>query len=156
MNRSLWDVAVSLAIIGVAGLVYRDALGYRPGSYDPLGSGAMPRMVAIAIIVLAVVAIVQSILAYATRPARPPARTTEDFVARPWLALAIFFYLVAAAALLYLRVPFGIVGTLLLFFSTLSIKRGDPRIILPAALCSTGFGFGLGYLFGGIFGVDLP
>ena len=44
----------------------------------------------------------------------------------------------------------------MLFVSILSIKRGARAIIIPAALCSIAFGFGLTYLFGTVFGVDLP
>ena len=83
MRKRLYDIGVSVAIIGAAGLVYWDALKYRPGIYDPLGSGTMPRMVAVAIVVLSIVAIVQALLARASsckacecggrRRLRPPA-----------------------------------------------------------------------------------
>ena len=157
MNRVV-DIAVSVAIMGAAGLVYWDSLNYRPGTYDPLGSGTMPRMVAIGVIVLCLVAIVQTLLgAPAKRKlALEGEGEAENFERRPRLATTIFLYLVGAAVLTYLQVPFGIVGSLLLFVSTLSIKRGERAIILPAAVCSAAFGFGLSYLFGSVFGVDLP
>ena len=44
----------------------------------------------------------------------------------------------------------------MLFASILAIRRYERSIILPAALCSVAFGFGLTYLFGTVFGVDLP
>jgi putative tricarboxylic transport membrane protein len=154
MKKRLFDIGVSAAIMGVAGLVYWDALKYKPGTYDPLGSGAMPRMVAMAIVILCVVAIVQSLLA---RPAKAePEAASEDFVRRPWLAVAVFVYLLVTAVLLYWRIPFGITGSLLLFVSVLAIKSFDRSIILPGAICSAAFGFGLSHLFGAVFGVDLP
>lgn len=154
MNRKLLDVGISLAVIAAAGLIFWDSLRYRPGTYDPLGSGTMPRMVAVAVIALCLVAIAQTLLGSPAK--RGLAEEVEDFERRPWLAVAIFGYLVAAAILVYLAIPFGIVGSLLLFASTLSIKKGERAIVLPAAACSVAFGFGLSYLFGSVFGVDLP
>ena len=156
MRKRVYDIGVSVAIIVAAGLVYWDALKYRPGIYDPLGSGTMPRMVAVAIVVLCLVAIVQALL---TRPrtAKPAkAEAGEDFERRPWLAFIIFIYVIICSILLYFRIPFGITSSLFLFASILSIKRYEPSIILPGALCSVAFGFGLTYLFGTVFGVDLP
>jgi hypothetical protein len=153
MKSKAFDIAVSLAIILAAGLVYWDARKYKAGVYDPLGSGTMPKMVAVAIIVLCVVAILQTLLAR-SRPQR--AQEAESFQRRPWLALVIFLYTVACAVLLYLKVPFGITASLTLFASILAIKRYDRSVLLPGAICSIAFGFGLTYLFGSVFGVDLP
>jgi hypothetical protein len=153
MKRKAFDIGVSVAIIAAAGLVYWDALKYRPGVYDPLGSGTMPRMIAVAIIVLCLVAIVQTLLAR-PRPAKPA--TGEEFPRRPRLALLVFGYAIACSVLLYLRIPFAITASLTLFASILAIKRYDRSVILPGALCSVAFGFGLTYLFGTVFGVDLP
>lgn len=156
MSKRWYDIGVSVAIIGVAGLVYWDALKYRPGTYDPLGSGTMPRMVAVAIIVLCIVAIVQALVTRA--PVAKPANADANagFEPRPWLALTIFFFVIIGSILLYLRVPFGIASTLMLFASILAIRRYERSMILPAALCSVVFGYGLTYLFGSVFGVDLP
>jgi hypothetical protein len=44
----------------------------------------------------------------------------------------------------------------MLFASILAIRRHARSAILPAALCSVVGGFGLTYLFGSVFGVDLP
>ena len=111
MRKRVYDIGVSVAIIVAAGLVYWDALKYRPGIYDPLGSGTMPRMVAVAIVVLCLVAIVQALL---TRPrAAKPAKAEagEDFERWPWLAFIIFIYVVICSILLYSRIPFGITSS---------------------------------------------
>jgi len=156
MRKRAYDIGVSVAIICAAALVYWDALKYRPGVYDPLGSGTMPRMVAVAIVVLCLAAIVQALLAR-TRTARPATTEPgEDFERRPWLAFISFIYVVGCSILLYFRIPFGITSSLFLFASILAIKRYERSIIVPGALCSIAFGFGLTYLFGTVFGVDLP
>ena len=156
MKGKAFDIGVSLAIIAAAGLVYWDARKYRAGIYDPLGSGAMPRMIAVAIVVLCLVAIVQTLLARPRRAAPADALPGDDFERRPRLALVIFAYILACSVLLYLRVPFGITSSLTLFACILAIKRYDRAIMLPGAVCSVAFGFGLTYLFGNVFGVDLP
>jgi len=158
MRKRLYDIGVCAAIIGASGLIYWDALKYRPGRYDPLGSGTMPRMVAVAIIVLCLVAILQTLLTRPPPPKRlsPEEAAAENFERRPWLAFIIFVYAVICSILLYFRLPFGMIASLTLFASILSIKRGERAIIVPAAACSIAFGFGLTYLFGSVFGVDLP
>jgi hypothetical protein len=155
MKGKAFDIGVSLAIIVAAGLVYWDARKYRPGIYDPLGSGTMPRMIAVAIVVLCLVAIVQTLLAR-RRAAPADAPAGDGFERRPWLALVIFACIVACSVLLFIRVPFGITSSLTLFACILAIKRYDREIMLPGAVCSVAFGFGLTYLFGNVFGVDLP
>jgi hypothetical protein len=155
MKSKAFDIAVSLAIIVAAGLVYWDARKYKAGVYDPLGSGTMPKMIAVAIIVLCIVAILQTLFTR-PRPKRADAQEAESFKRRPWLAFLIFLYTVACAVLLYLKVPFGVTASLTLFVSILAIKRYDRSVLLPGAICSIAFGFGLTYLFGSVFGVDLP
>lgn len=158
MRKTLYDIGVCAAIIGASGLIYWDALKYRPGRYDPLGSGTMPQMVAVGIIVLCLVAIIQALVTRPLPPKRlsPEEAEAENFERRPWLALLIFGYAILCSILLYLRIPFGISASLMLFASILAIKRHQRSIIVPAALCSVAFGFGLTYLFGSVFGVDLP
>lgn len=155
MSRTFKDIGVCLAIIAASAIVYWDSLKLRVRTYDPLGSGTMPRMVAIGIILLCLVAIAQAIFER-KRPARPDAAADQDFQRRPWLAVTIFAFLVVGAIMLALQVPFGITGSLLVFASILAIKKFERAVILPAAALSLIFGFGLAYVFGNIFNVDLP
>jgi hypothetical protein len=156
MSKALKDAGVLLAIILASALVYWDSLKLRAGTYDPLGSGTMPRIVAGLIIILSLIALAQGF--FGSRPPPQPLlfEDEEEFERRPWLAVTIFFYLIGCIVLLALRVPFGISSSLFLFVSCLSIKKFDPKSILPATACSLGVGFGLTYLFGTLFGVDLP
>ena len=156
MSRALKDTGVCLLIILASALIYWDSLGLRAGTYDPLGSGTMPRIVAVAIVVLSLIAIAQSFLVPIGAIADPLEGEAEDFERRPGLAVVIFLYLVACAVLLHLQLPFGVSSSLFLFVSALTIKRFERAVVLPAAACSLLFGFGLTYLFGSVFGVDLP
>lgn len=158
MSKALKNTGFCLAIIVAAGLVYWNSLSLRAGAYDPLGSGTMPRIVAGLIVVLSVIALVQGFLG--GRQVSPATlampEDEEPFDRRPFLAVTVFLYLIAAVALLAMRAPFGLTSALFLFISSLSIKRFDRKAILPSALCALGVGFGLTYLFGSLFGVDLP
>ncbi|MFC7397329.1 tripartite tricarboxylate transporter TctB family protein [Chelatococcus sp. GCM10030263] len=154
MRKNFGSTCAILAIMVAAAMIYWDSLGLRAGLYDPLGSGTMPRIVASAIIVLSLVALLQTFLA------RTPVRVSEpedtSFAPRPWLAVSIFGYLVICVVLLHARLPFGLSSTLFLFVSALSIRRFEKSAILPAAVCAVVVGYGLTYLFGAVFGVDLP
>lgn len=156
MSKTFKDIGVCLVIITASAVVYWDSLSLRVRTYDPLGSGTMPRMVATGIIVLCLVAIAQAILERNARKPAAPVAEGEDFERRPWLALTIFGFLVISGVLIALQVPFGITASLLVFASTLLIKKGERAVILPAAALSLVFGFGLSYLFGAVFNVDLP
>ena len=116
----------------------------------------MPRMVAGAIIVLTAAVLLQHLAAALFAPRRVRRVEALDYPQRPWLGAAIFAYMTAATVMVHYLAPFGITGTLFLFASIMTIKRFQLSAILPAALCSAAVGYGLTYLFGRVFGVDLP
>jgi putative tricarboxylic transport membrane protein len=153
MSKTMRDIGVSAAIILFAALIYRDSLSLKPGNYDPLGAGTMPRIVATITIGLALVVIIQALLD------RVPRRLLAEeigFERRPWLAVQIFASMAVLAVLLWTRVPFGISSAVFLFVSVLAIQRFRPAAIPGAAAFAVVCGFGLAYIFGSVFGVDLP
>lgn len=157
MSKALKDSSVIVAIIIASALVYWDSLKLKAGTYDPLGSGTMPRIVAVTIIVLSLVALYQTF--YGTpipKLMTPGIPEEEDFERRPWLAVIVSAYLIACVVLLYLKLPFGASSSLFLFLSSITIKRFERASLLPSAALSLAVGFGLTYLFAGLFGVDLP
>lgn len=157
MSKALKDTSVILAIILASALVYWDSLKLKAGTYDPLGSGTMPRIVAVAIIVLGIVALFQAFYGTPVPVLKAPGEPEEeDFERRPWLAVFVFAYLIGCVVLLYLKAPFGASSSLFLFLSSITIKRFEKASLLPSAALSLAVGFGLTYLFGGLFGVDLP
>lgn len=153
MSKTVRDVGVSAAIIVFAALVYWDSLGLKPGNYDPLGAGTMPRIVAVLTIGLSLIVIAQALLERGVRPLRAE---ELDFERRPWLAVQIFIYMLACAVLLWARFPFGISSALFLFVSILAIRRFRLSAIPAAAVVAVICGFGLAWVFGTTFGVDLP
>ena len=157
MSKALKDSGVILAIMLASALVYWDSLKLKAGVYDPLGSGTMPRIVAVTIIVLSIVALFQTFFGAPPPVLKAPGELEEeDFERRPWLAVAVSAYLVGCLVLLYLKLPFGASSSLFLFLSSITIKRFEKASLLPSAALSLIVGFGLTYLFGGLFGVDLP
>lgn len=156
MSKTLKDVGVCLGIILFSGIIYWDSLGLRAGTFDPLGAGTMPRIVAVATIALALIAILQSVLGARRVMSRSVGIHDENFVRRPWLAVQIFGFMVAAAILLNLRVSFGVTSALFMFFSIMAVRRYRLSRVPLAAVIAVVCGFGLTYLFGALFGVDLP
>jgi len=157
MSKALKDSSVIVSIIIASVLVYWDSLKLRPGSYDPLGSGTMPRIVAGSIIALSLVALLQTFFGKPVPVLVVPGMPEEaEFERRPWLAIAVSAFLVAYVVMIWLRWPFGLSSSLFLFVSTLAIRRFSLGAVLPAAALSLTFGYALTYLFGTLFGVDLP
>lgn len=156
MNKVLKEVAVCGAIIAGSAMVYWDSLKLPAGMYDPLGAGTLPRIVSVAIIVLALVVIAQAVVASRARPVNDRAKQERDYVLRPGLAAAVFAYVVVLAVLMKMGVSFWISSSLFLFVSTLTIARFRWSAILPAAVFSVVAAASLTYLFGTIFMVDLP
>ncbi len=152
MSRAVRDIGVSAAIIVFAALLYWDSLDLKPGNYDPLGAGTMPRIVATITIGLALIVILQTLL---MRPRRTRS-ADPGFERRPWLAVQVFVAFAVLAVLLWARIPFGISSALFLFVSALAIRRFRPAAIPGAAVFAVVCGFGLTYIFGSMFGVDLP
>jgi putative tricarboxylic transport membrane protein len=156
VNKLMSEIAVCGAIIAVAVLAYRDSLKLPAGMYDPLGAGTLPRIVCVAIIALAVVAIVQAFVARRTANAKNREEPALDYVQRPGLAAAVFAYLVVFAAVVKAGIPFWISSSLFLFASTLTIADFRRSAVLPAIAFSLIAGIAVTYLFGHVFGVDLP
>jgi hypothetical protein len=155
MSKTAKDIGVCLGIILFAGLLYWDSLGLRKGTYDPLGPGTMPRIVAVTTIILCLIVIAQAL--WALRKTMP-ARLAEalEFEPRPWLALQIFGFMVVTAIAMNLRLPFGVTASLFMFFAIMAIRRYQLSRAPVAAILSILCGFGLTYVFGALFGVDLP
>lgn len=153
MSKTVRDIGVSAAIIVFAALIYWDSLGLKPGNYDPLGAGTMPRIVATITIALSLIVIAQALLERGGKRLRIE---ELDFERRPWLAVQIFTAMVVCVVLLWARIPFGLSSALFLFFSVLAIRRFRLAAVPGAAAVAVVCGFGLAYLFGTTFGVDLP
>ncbi|MEX2617841.1 MAG: tripartite tricarboxylate transporter TctB family protein [Alphaproteobacteria bacterium] len=144
------DRILGLLLLFVCGAVYWATGDLPPPSYEPLGPAAFPRILAIAIAVLAVPLII--------KPERYNRNLEDDGVTpTPWMAVWLVLAAVAFAAALHTRiVPFYIIATVFLVVSMAILTRFDRRGWLPTLLASPFIGFGLHYIFTNVFIIDLP
>lgn len=157
MNKILKDVLVCGAICAIALVAYWDSLGLPPPQYDPLGAGTLPRLIVVGIICLSLVAVGQSVLRQFLAPGRArPADKPRDFVLRPWLAVAVFFYTLLFAMSLELRIPYWISSVVFLFLSIMTISRFRRSAALSGAIVAVSVGLFVYFLFTRVFHVDLP
>ena len=148
----LHELLVCLAFAILAGAVLVEASSIRPGFFEPLGSGPVPRATAWGIIALAALAAASA----AMRLIRGE-RGAQDGDER-WLdALAVFgltgLYL---AALTWRVTTFSVMTTIYLVL-TIGLLVGFRRARLPwVAAVAAVVGFGGQYVFTRVFVIDLP
>lgn len=157
MNKILKDVIVCSTISLVAVVAFWSSLSLPPPPlYDPLGAGMLPRIVAVAIICLSIVAVAQSVIKHYLAPDRIRAAKPREFVLKPWLAVIVFGYTVLFAIMLLVRIPYWASSILFLFITMLTISRFKRSAVLPSAAVAVIFGSAVTLLFGSVFYVDLP
>lgn len=147
------DVALALAVGGFAALLLLEATKIPPPFFDPLGSAAVPRGVAIALAVLAALVLLRA-LASLPWPARLPA---EGYRPRPDIAIGIIVVAIAYIA----AMDFGLLGfqaATILFVALASalLGRFRLRMCLIGVLVGLVVGIGGTYLFTHVFYIALP
>lgn len=91
----LVDICFALAMLAFAGIVWWGTADLPPPRYEPIGSAALPRVLAVVMAVLSLIVLVR---AHARQQAQGQDRTTTvasaAFRPRPLLAIAVFGVLV--------------------------------------------------------------
>lgn len=154
-------LALCMMVLSVAVWIAADLLP--PPIFDPLGSAAVPKLIAIIVAFLSAAMLGQRLSGTADRGAVPdpgdPAKDDKETVAplRPWIAVGSFIAMafcptVMAAGLLGFRETTFIfilaLGGILSRFS-----RRTMTILVPTAAL---LAIGLSWLFGGVIYIDLP
>ncbi|MEZ5864206.1 MAG: tripartite tricarboxylate transporter TctB family protein [Geminicoccaceae bacterium] len=119
MERSrrepLADIVFAVTVLALAGIVWWGTAALPPPRYEPLGSAALPRTLAVIMALLGIM-LLGRVWAGGRRPAASAAR--PGFRPRPWLAVGVLAVLVAYVALMDLRllgfVPASILALVLL------------------------------------------
>lgn len=158
-NRQMGaDLTLSaLVAIGAAVLLYGAAF-LPPPRFDPLGSAALPRALAILMLVFSAIISVRAVM-------RPKAIAEESEVVRneepdalqsPMRGILIFVALIAyVAALDFARAPFVPATTAMMTVSGLVLHRAHWRTGLLFAGIGLGLSLGLSYIFNHFLYVDL-
>ena len=146
------DLWIGSFIIAVCAAAIWEVADIPPGTFEPLGSGPVPRWTAAIIIILTLIAMF--------RAWRQSTQTTveEDNVKPRWAdALLVFALTIVYALLLHYRVArFDLLTTGYLFVTIGLLMRFRPRSLPIIAVVAAVMGFGSNYVFTRVFVVDLP
>ena len=150
------DVAFAVVVIGLAGVIWWGTAGLPPPRWEPIGSAALPRGLALVMGVLAVPILVGAVRRWRnlepSAPTEPPA-----YRRHPARAVAVFAVLVAYVALLDLRTLGFAYATIPAFVLVGAILTGFDRRQLPRiALFVVALVLAIQWLFTRVFYVDLP
>jgi hypothetical protein len=180
------DIGLMSFIIAVCVAVLVESWDLPPGTFEPLGSGPVPRAIAFVIIGLCSIILVRAFITLAKKPDEEQ-KTAEQinleaedkaagFRPRPWSAVAVLLFSGLYIGILYLGIMgFGIVTVIFLFtivvflvgmgpvraFGRLIITFDRTHLaaagpVLIAAAIALIMGFGCEIVFTKIFYVDLP
>jgi len=115
-RHPLVDVAFALAVILFSAIVYWGTLGLPPPRYEPIGSAALPRGLAVVMTLLSLIVLVRAALRW--RQTRDLGRSGDEAVEhrqRPLLAIAVFLVIAAYVAAMDMRLVGFIPGSIVAF-----------------------------------------
>ena len=161
------DLSLSALVFLIGAGLYLGALKIPPPMFDPLGSAAVPKAIAIGLIVLAGLLVVQSALGARRRPVAPPIQAeAPDEVSQnvdtagsdPWAAVAaVLVPVVYILSIQYGLFDFAIGSSLFVFvygFVFMPVPRRSLVLwLIPVSLL---FGVGLTLIYTQLFTIDLP
>jgi putative tricarboxylic transport membrane protein len=164
--RRLWrdseaqaELILALCMMALSAAVWIAADQLPPPIFDPLGSAAVPKLLAVLVAALAAAMLAQRLRGTADRGAVPdPGNTTETAAPlRPGIAVGAFAVIAACPAVM----DAGLLGfreTAFVFILALGgllsrFSRRTMTILVPTAAV---LAVGLSWLFGGLLYVDLP
>lgn len=167
LRRRLWvdaagrrDLLLALAVTLLAVVVYWQASLLPPPFFDPVGSAAVPKLVAIVLVLLAIGVVVERLRAKpgsAETGFAPEVVDDEPAAPAPWTAFASIVLPVLYVSVMQAGwLAFAQASTLFVFALGALFSRFRPRLLLflvPVAFLA---GYGLDYIFTEILYVDLP
>ncbi len=147
------ELLVCLLIVGACAAVLIEAAHIRPGFFEPLGSGPVPRATAWSIIVLALITAFRAL----RRWRLGGAGTAADVPERWFDMVTVSVLTIAYVAVLHLRVTSFALMTTAYLALVIGLLVRFRRPSLPWVLVvAAAVGFGAQYVFTRIFLVDLP
>ena len=154
------DIGVSLFLIGVCAVMIWDSWDIPPGSFEPLGAGPIPRMIAYTVIITCLIIMTRAIFKWRRLDDSENIQKFErplTYRPRPKDAVLVLGLTVIYAIVMALELTrFSISTTVFLFVTISLLTRFDRRSMLIGAIIAVVMGFGCQYLFTEVFVVDLP
>ena len=156
-----WDLLLALAVTLLGVVVYWQADQLPPPFFDPLGSAAVPKLVALILIGLSVAVVLDRLRgkpgAADLDAGIPTPKGEEPVEPAVWTALAsIVLPVLYVAAMQAGVLAFAQASTLLVLALGALFARFQPRLMLALVPIAFIAGYGLDYLFTNVLYVDLP
>jgi putative tricarboxylic transport membrane protein len=152
--RERWvNVALAAAMLVVATVTFWGTRNVAPPSYEPLGSGAFPRIIAACIAVMALMILVQAARARRAPSTGSPGTSRRGVAATVGIiVLAVVYAATMAVGLL----DFRFATTLFVVASGMLLKGGGLRTFVSLAALGLALGFGGHFVATRIVVIDLP
>ena len=151
---------MSLFLIGVCVFMIWDSWDIPPGSFEPLGAGPVPRMIAYTVIITCLVIMTRAIFKWRRLKVSKSIEKSEQplgYRPRPKdAALVLGLTVIYGIAMAFELTRFSISTTVFLFVTISLLTNFDRRSMLIGAIIAVVMGFGCQYLFTEVFVVDLP
>jgi hypothetical protein len=148
-----FEVWVSLLVILICFVFLWESWDLPPGTFEPLGSGPVPKATACIIIFCCLCVIWNSF----KRKSETGDDGGDPGVISFSAGLTIFVSTILYTSLLHFRaMPFSLMTILFLVFTIWGLERFKRKKFLPALLTGLIIGFATEYLFTEVFIVDLP
>ncbi|MCM0020889.1 MAG: tripartite tricarboxylate transporter TctB family protein [Tagaea sp.] len=156
-TRLLAQAGVALLMTLAAGLVYAHSHRIRPSPFDPLGSAAVPRMLAIIVAVLAVAVLIDTVLRLRRQGAGRAMSAPTATHRRPWRAVGTYLAVVAYVATIHAGiVSFTLASVVFLALSGAVMVGFRRPALLGIAVAAVVLGLPAGWLFEVFLAVDFP
>lgn len=143
--RAFGDLALAACVIAGASILFIGASSLPPPRFEPLGSAAMPRILASILIAFALMIAMRAVLTLAKTGGQS---ISEAGVELPYRGIIIFALLIAyIAALDFVRVPFVIATTLFVMCAGMTMHRLSLRSALVHGALGLFLSLSLDYVF---------
>ena len=147
------DIALAAAVSAFAGLLWWQSLAIPPPFFDPLGSAAVPRAIALILAVLSILVLARALLALPW----PATVREQGFRPRPDIALGLVLLVVAYIALMQAEVlSFRTATIVFLIAATALLGRLGRMTMIVGVVTAVVIGVGGTMLFTQFFYIDLP
>lgn len=127
-REPLADILFAVAVLALAGIVWWGTSALPPPRYEPLGSAALPRALAV---IMALLGLVLLGRVWSAGPRRAAPAVEPGFRPRPWLAIGVLAVLVAYVVLMDLRLLGFVPASILALVLIGAMLTGFDRRRLP-------------------------
>lgn len=158
MERSpVTEIGVSALIAAACAVIFVQASRLPPGSFEPLGSGPVPKWTAGIVIFCCLIVMVRGFLRLRDAGGLAASMKAEFTGGRPAGAVTMLGITLIYVGLLHEKVAsFGIITFIYLTLLIWALERFRPAVLIPALITAAVSSFGAEYLFTNVFTVDLP